>query len=77
MKLNLEELHYISIIVDSIVDTEGLVNDDILDRRSVDNFIKDWIKSYKEKNNIKSMKKDDFLRVSDKCINEYHLNNIK
>lgn len=77
MKLSIEELHYISIIVDSIVDTEGLVNDDILNRGEVNNFVKDYIKSYKEKNNIESMKKDDFLRVSDKCINEYHLNNIK
>ncbi|WP_279051836.1 hypothetical protein [Intestinibacter bartlettii] len=40
MKLSIEELHYISIIVDSIVDTEGLVNDDILNRGEVNNFVR-------------------------------------
>nr|DAO59705.1 MAG TPA: hypothetical protein [Caudoviricetes sp.] len=33
-------MHYISIIVDSIVDTEGLVNDDILNRGEVNNFVR-------------------------------------
>ena len=40
LKLSIEELHYISIIVDSIVDTEGLVNDDILNRGEVNNFVR-------------------------------------
>ena len=72
MKLNLEELHYISIIVDSIVDTEELMSNSTLNRREVNSFVKDWIKFYKKKNDIEVMRKNDFLQISNQCIEEYH-----
>ena len=77
MKLNLEELHYISIIVDSIVDTEELMSNSTLNRREVNSFVKEWIKYYKKKNDIEVMRKNDFLQISNQCIEEYHQKNFR
>lgn len=72
MKLTIQELHYISIIVDSIIDGEDLLSNNIPSRKNIDNFVKDWIKTYKEKNRIKEMTKNDFLKISDICIEKYY-----
>lgn len=72
MKLKIQELHYISIIVDSIIDF-GQIG---LNRKDVYEYMKEWIMSYKIENNIEEMTKENFLEISDKCIEDFHLNRL-
>lgn len=72
MKLKIQELHYISIIVDSIIDF-GQIG---LNRKDIYEYMKDWIMSYKMENNIEEMTKENFLEISDKCIEDFHLNRL-
>ena len=72
MKLKIQELHYISIIVDSIMDF-GQIG---LNRKDVYEYMKEWIMSYKLENNIEEMTKENFLEISDKCIEDFHLNRL-
>ena len=72
MKLKIQELHYISIIVDSIMDF-GQIG---LNRKDVYEYMKEWIMSYKMENNIEEMTKENFLEISDKCIEDFHLNRL-
>ena len=72
MKLKIQELHYISIIVDSIMDF-GQIG---LNRKDVYEYMKEWIMSYKIENNIEEMTKENFLEISDKCIEDFHLNRL-
>lgn len=76
MKITLEEFHYINIIVDSMMDGDEMLNRNKLNRKDVYEYMKKWVISYKEDNNIEEMRKEDFLKISDKCIEEYHLNNL-
>ena len=72
MKLKIQELHYISIIVDSIIDFGQMG----LNRKDVYEYMKEWIMSYKIENNIEEMTKENFLEISDKCIEDFHLNRL-
>lgn len=72
MKLKIQELHYISIIVDSIMDF-GQIG---LNRKDVYEYMKEWIMSYKLENNIEEMTKENFMEISDKCIEDFHLNRL-
>ena len=72
MKLKMQELHYISIIVDSIMDFGQMG----LNRKDVYEYMKEWIMSYKLENNIEEMTKENFMEISDKCIEDFHLNRL-
>ena len=58
----MQELHYISIIVDSIMDFGQMG----LNRKDVYEYMKEWIMSYKLENNIEEMTKENFMEISDK-----------
>ena len=76
MELNSNELNFISTLVDKIMGLKDIIYVLDLDRKEVNDFVKNWIKSYKDKNNIETMNIEamdevDFYIISNECSVDY------